>query len=203
VITSPVEFEEYPDHGRMLVVAPTCDRVYWLPDRFSALDRVGDTARVVLAGDSRRMMAAHADQFGHIDLAHAFNYDGLALPPGTLEAGGYAVLTDKTAAFRALCPPFVADTSKRPRAEHLQDPSCSLMFGHAVMVHSRRRALVWVSSDPGSYDDDSYFSFAAPLFDNGSVDWQNAEELRTWPASYRRELWPLAESLSERDREYM
>ncbi|MFI7641909.1 hypothetical protein [Nonomuraea sp. NPDC049400] len=175
----------------MLVVAPTSDRVFWLPDRHSALEGTGHTARVILTGDNRRMLAAYADRHERIDLSVAVSYDGPALSRDSPEGAGYAVLTNERTAYQVLFPPYIADALKRPDAPHLRDPECTLHAGAVLMVHHSRRAVVWAQD---SYDF-TYFAYAAPILPSGSVDWENADEIDRWPVSYRQDLQPLADDL--------
>ncbi|MEU6720372.1 hypothetical protein ABZ897_53730 [Nonomuraea sp. NPDC046802] len=177
----------------MLVIAPSGKQAFWLPDRKSALDREGETARVILVGDNRRMLASHANQEGHLYLDRTTAHDGRTLTPGSIEADAYAILTDRRAMAEVLYPPYIGDTMKRPHAEHLRDPIYTLSNREIIIVHQQRRIVVWIEDRPCDFGHD--LSFGAPILPRGSVAWEHADRLDKWPAGYQRDLWPLAESL--------
>ncbi|WP_344948139.1 hypothetical protein [Sphaerisporangium flaviroseum] len=184
-----LDFETYPKHGHMLVVAPTFDAVFWLADRHAAFDRPGNDATVILQGEGRVLLEARA-QSGIITFREAICHDGPNILSGTLAAKAYATLHDSHVIASVLFSPYIADILARPSAPHLRDPD-GLIWRDAIALHAKHRLLLWVCQGLGGT-----VAFTAPILDTGAVDWGSTVPQVELLSSVRNDVRRLSRRIS-------
>ncbi|WP_329431322.1 hypothetical protein OG339_48000 (plasmid) [Streptosporangium sp. NBC_01495] len=189
-----VEYDEYPLHGHMMIVAPTFDAAYWLTDRHATLHPPGKHATTVqLEGEGQTLLEARTDEQGIIDFNEATQYNGPDLRLDTPAGNAYVTLHDPDVIQRVLFPPYIADVMARPLNPALNDPD-GLIWCDPIALHAGRKLLLWVWTIP-----DVTVPFAAPILDSGAVDWGSAEQQENLPSELRRDIHDLTWSIPFRD----
>lgn len=170
-----VDREDFPSGGRMLVPARDRSALWWLADRHAVLEGAG----VVLEGAGRRLMEARADEHGLVDWRQVREYDAGAIEPvapvlrwedpegaARAEAASEAAVALwrlREYAQEALYPPYIAESTMRPKQPFLQPPLG--LHGGAELVIARTSEVpeyweIFWSAYPGTLETEFVMSAA-------------------------------------------
>ncbi|MBG0818724.1 hypothetical protein [Planomonospora sp. ID82291] len=209
-----LEVEEWPAYGRMVVVSPRFDAVYWLGDRHARLHQTPTSYTVALEGPGRHLLKAPATN--HLVTFEKVKdyYSPECFDPEA--AWAFAMLNHPDVIQEVLFPPYIADLTKRPRARHLLPPPDAPWQGDKLALLPQHRLAAWCWDDPGTLDGaDGSILYGAPVLSSGAIHWGKIARHRIRPGEITngvrvlepdaaRAVWQLRYELSRynRDEEY-
>ncbi|MEU4229465.1 hypothetical protein AB0F17_34655 [Nonomuraea sp. NPDC026600] len=172
--TRPLDMEDYPAHGHMVVLSPSYDAVYWLRDRHARVHLTDTSYTVALEGPGQHLLKAAAVD-GIVTFDEVTEY---VRPDDHDEAAAqaFATLHDPATIRKVLLPPYIADLAKRPLERHLAKPDAPWWRNRlALLPHVQHVAWCWPHLDP----DGRPALYGAPVLSTGAIDWGASAPART------------------------
>lgn len=185
---------EYPERGRMMVVADDWRAVYWLPRRSACLMEPIEAGVIEMVGDTDHLMEAEVEEEpGLIQFNWVYEYTVPTLTEHDRALRAHAVLTNPAAIARVMVANTTLHNGQWTELDQLQ-PVRALRWRQKLVLYRPGRLVCFRTPWPG--DD----LLVAPVLGNGTVDWSATYQpiLSSLPTAEANALEAIRDAVTDR-----